>query len=346
MTPIDYSTHPNFNPDAETHQRYGASIGRLGKAFSKELTEKDTSSLIAEAKDILSEVTPERIRDRYGLGSKYSLSKEFEIEVFACNSAAIARIHEQQGRVDEAKDFLIGQYEKAQAAGFDRASEFLQNRIDSRSFMPMRRHIDEAYLRQIGYDHLDRVLLCVGDCQTVIHAEKLRDSLELPGINIASYQHALGSLIQSPLADLFFPAGYLFFDNSFGDFLIMHKCSEEGRQKEFDRMHGIVNWLKTRPSLRKSVFVTHVFCGVDNAVKAHGVDLDKALAATTTYCDQIADILSAAPNVELINFQEVCPFTRDKSVFRDNPDDTNLLHFNFDIMDQVSERIADCFRDL
>ena len=177
-------------------------------------------------------------------------------------------------------------------------------------------------------------------------AEKLRDSLELPGINIASYQHALGSLIQSPLATLFNPVGYLFFVNSFADFLIMHKCTPEGRQKEFERMHNIVNWLKTQPTIEKSVFVTHVYCGVDNAVKNHGTPLDEALAATTTYCDEIAEILSGAPNVELINFQEICPFTRDKSVFRDNPDDTNLLHFQFEVMDGVSERIADCFKSL
>lgn len=346
MTTIDYTAHPHFNPDAETTQRYNRAIMRLGAAFAKELTDQSRASLLAEAKADLAAVTPDHIRERYGLGSGYSLSKEFDCEVYACNSAATARILEQQGRATEAAEFLAGQYRQAQDAGFGRASEFLQNRIDSRSFMPMRRHIDAAYLHRIGYDHLDQVLLCVGDCQTIIQAEKLRDSLPLPGINIAGYQHALGSLQQSPLATLFSPVGYLFFVNSFADFLILHRGTDEGRQKEFDRMHAIVNWLKTRPTIRKSVFVTHVFCGVDNAVKAHGVPLDTALAATTAYCDQIAEILAGAPHVELINFQEICPFTRDKSVFRDKPDDANLLHFRFDIMDRVSERITACFKHL
>jgi hypothetical protein len=30
----------------------------------------------------------------------------------------------------------------------------------------------------------------------------------------------------------------------------------------------------------------------------------------------------------------------DRSVFRDKPDSRNLLHFRFDIMDRVSERVV------
>lgn len=333
---VDYARHPHFRLDNPYYPDYGAAIGRLGAAFSKEVAAKEP--LLAEARAALARYTPYGCREAFGLGAGFSLAKEFYCDVVCANAGVVARLLEQRGEVAEAKAFLQGLYAEMADAGFSREREFFPNRLDSRTFMPMRRHIDRAYLAAIGYRHLDRVLLCVGDCQTMITAEKVRHALPLPGIDIAAYQHGLGSLIASPLEALFRPAGYFYFVNAAADYGLFARDTSQ-RTARLDAMRDIVAWLKARPP-RVAVFVTHVFFGIDNAMQHHGVPEANALDAVSRFSDEVAAILATAPNARLINFQEICPFTRDRSVFRDPPESRNLLHFRFDIMDRVAERVA------
>jgi hypothetical protein len=333
---IDYARHPHFRLDNPYHKDYGEAIGRLSAAFSKDV--EDKAPLLAQARQVLERYTPRGCREVFGLGAGFSLAKEFYCDVVCSNAAVVARLLEQRDEAAEAKAFLQELYADMAAAGFSRDREFFMNRLDSRTFMPMRRHIDRAYLEAIGYRHLDRVLLCVGDCQTMITAEKVRHALPLPGVDIAAYQHGLGSLTASPLGDLFHPAGYLYFVNAAADYGLFARDSGQ-RAARLDAMREIVAWLRPRQP-RVAVFVTHVFFGVDNAMQYNGVPEANALDAVSRFSDEVAAILGEAPHARLINFQDICPFTRDRSVFRDPPESRNLLHFRFDIMERVAERVA------
>ena len=339
---MDYTTHPNFNPDAELTAAYEGAIQRMQAAFAKD--DADKAPVVEQARRAIEQFSPARCRERFGLGSGFSLAKEFFVEVFATSAASVARIHEQAGRVDEAKAFLLGLYQQAFDAGFTREREFLPNRIDSRTFMPMRRHIDRAYLQAAGYRHPEHALLCVGDCQTLIQAEMVRQAIPLKGIDIAAYQHALGSLIDSPLGDLFKPAGYFFFVNVGTDFALLGKRAE-AREQFLDIPRKIVAWLKVKQP-KVSVFVTHVYFGVDNAVKYLNVPREVAMEAVGAFSDDVAAILAEAPNARLINFQELCPFTLDRAVFRDKPEQPALLHFQFDIMERVAGKVTAALQGL
>ncbi len=341
-TDHDYANDAMFHPDAELKAIYEASIQRLQRAFKKDLPDKEP--VLDEAREELTRFTPAAFAEKFGLGSNYSLVKEFHYETLCANASAVARILVEREQVDEAKAFCFDLYDRAVAAGFTRDSEFLCNRIDSRTFVPMRRHIDRAYLERIGYRHLDNVLLCVGDCQTVIMAEMIRDRLALPGVDIASYQHALGSLIDSPLEDLFRPAGYLFFVNCAADYALLGQTPDT-RETYLDIPRKIVAWLKDKQP-RVSTFVTHVYFGADNAIEQVGSAPEAVEDAVGPFSDEVAEILAEAPNAHLINFQEICPFTRDKSVFRDDPDAGFMLHFDFPIMDAVGARVVESFRPL
>jgi len=342
IEPTDYRTHPDFNPDAELTAAYEAAIQSLQAAFAKDSPDK--TPLLERARQTVAQFSPERCRQRFGLGSGFSLAKEFFVETFATSAAAVARIHEQAGRAEDAKLFLLELYRKAFAAGFTRDREFLANRIDSRTFMPMRRHVNAEYLRAAGYRHPDRALLCVGDCQTLIEAEMIRQALPLRGIDIAAYQHSLGSLIDSPLEGLFNPVGYFFFVNCAADYALIGK-SFAAREKFLDIPRRIVEWLKVRQP-RISVFVTHVYFGVDNAVEFCGTPRNVAMDAVGGFSDAVAAILAQAPNVTLVNFQQLCPFTLDKAVFRDQPEQPAMLHFQFEVMDRVAEKVVEAMKRL
>ncbi len=342
MTALDYATHPNFNPTPEVTQRYNATIRRIGEAFRKDGGDK--APLLAAAYADMQEFTPRRCRELFALGSKYSLAKEFFYETIAANAAVITRLLEQQGQVEQAKAFMIDLYRTAFDEGFTRGREFLVNRLDSRTFMPLRKHIDAEYLAAIGYTRPDNILLCVGDCQTVIHAEKVRDALPLRGIDIASYQHELGSLLDSPLEHLLHPVGYLYSTKLAADYALLGK-SFDAREKFLQIARDIVAFLH-RKGTRRSVFVTHVFFGVDNAVKHVGTPRDVCMDAVTRFSDDVAAILATAPGARLIHFQEICPFTPGTEAFRDDPDSAFMLHFRFDIMDAVHARIAEALDGL
>ena len=338
----DYASDPMFHPDAELKATYDAAIQRLQRAFKKDLPDKEP--VLTEAREELARFTPARFAEAFGLGSNYSLVKEFHFEIMCANASAIARILVERDQADQARAFCLDLYDQAVAAGFTRETEFLCNRIDSRTFVPMRKHIDREYLQRVGYDHLDNVLLCVGDCQTVIMAEMVRDHLALPGIDIASYQHALGSLVDSPLEGLFQPAGYLFFVNCAADYALLGKTTDT-REKYLDIARNIVAWLKQKQP-RVSTFVTHVYFGADNAIAQVGSSPEAVEDAVGPFSDEVADILSEAPNANLINFQDICPLTRAKSVFRDDADAAFMLHFDFPIMDAVGAKVIDSFRPL
>ncbi|OPZ29663.1 MAG: hypothetical protein BWZ02_00947 [Lentisphaerae bacterium ADurb.BinA184] len=325
-----------FRDDNPYQPAFSEAIHRLSAAFAKD--DGDKAPLMDEARAVLRDFTPAGCRTVFGLGSRYSLAKEFYYETICCNAAVVARLLEQGGRAGEAKAFLLKLYHEIGAAGFPRAREFFANRLDSRTFMPLRRHIDADYLRAVGIEHPDRVLLCVGDCQTMITAEMVRDRLALPGIDIASYQHGLGSLIASPLETLLQPAGYLYFVNAAANYGIFAKDDSQ-REANLESMREIVRWLQGRAP-RRSVFVTHVFFGVENAVEKQGVPRAVAMDAVTAFSDEVAEILSQAPNARLIDFRRLCPFTLDRRVFRDNPTSHNLLHFRFETMAKVADAVA------
>lgn len=338
---MDYSTHPDFQLNNPYHTHYGPAIGRLGAAFA---ADSDKDKLLAEAYAALKEFTPAGCKAAFGLGSGYSLAKEFYCDIMCTNAAVVARILEQRGEAAQARDFLFELYARIAAAGFTREHEFFLNRLDSRTFMPMRRHIDRAYLEGIGYTHLDNILLCVGDCQTMITSEKVRDTLPLNGIDIAAYQHGLGSLTSSPLAQHFRPVAYYNFVNAAADYGLFAKDGSQ-REGQLNNVRERVAWLKTQQP-KMCVFVTHVFYGVENAIQNNKVPRENAMEACFGFSDEVAAILAEAPNARLINFQEICPFTLDRSVFRDKPTDHNLLHFRFDIMQRVNERLSAVLSEL
>jgi hypothetical protein len=336
----DYKTHPDFNPSREVCERYYATIHRIGEAFKDGAGDKE--SQLAAAYADLREFTPGRCRDSFGLGSNYSLAKEFFHETIAANAAIITRILTQRGDVSGARTFMLELYAKTFDAGFSRGREFLANRLDSRTFMPMRKHIDREYLGAIGYTHPDNILLCVGDCQTVILAEMLRDTLPLPGMDIASYQHEPGSLIGSPLDGVMGIGGFLMFCKLGNDYAILGK-RRETREIHLQTARDLVDWLSHKQP-KRCVFVTHVFFGVDNAVRHLGLPREVCMDAVTDFSDELAVILAGAPGAHLINFQEICPFDPGPGCFRDAPDTPWMLHFRFDIMDAVSRRIVEAFQ--
>jgi len=335
-----YKTNPNFNPSPAVLERYFATIQRIGEAFKPDSGDKERQ--LAAACADLREFTPERCVDTFGLGSKYSLAKEFFYETIAANAAIITRILTQRGDVSGARTFMLELYARTFEAGFSRGREFLANRLDSRTFMPMRKHIDREYLAAVGYTHPDNILLCVGDCQTVILAEMLRDTLPLPGMDIASYQHEPGSLIGSPLDGVMGIGGFLMFCKLGNDYAILGK-RRETREIYLQTARDLVAWLRHKRA-KRCVFVTHVFFGVDNAVRHMGLPRDVCMDAVTDFSDELADILAGAPGAHLINFQEICPFDPGPDCFRDDPDTPCMLHFRFDIMDAVSRRIVEAFQ--
>ncbi len=337
--PENYPLVSAVDPGPEMTREYEQTIQRIGKTFAKDGKPKD--DLVEEARKALERYTPEDCLERFGLGSGYSLAKEFYYETIGANAAVIVRVLETSGKPDEAKAFMIDLYERAFAVGFTRDKEGMVNRFDSRTFMPLRRHIDMDYLRAIGYAHPESAFLCVGDCQTVLIAEKVRDTLPLPGIDIASYQHSIQSLQASPLADLFNPAGYLFFVNAAADRIFL----TDGRDAVLERMRGIVEFLQARKP-QMSIFVTHVFFGMDNAERVFGAKREDIEDAVGPFSDEVAAVLSQAPNAKPINFQEICPLVPDLSPFRDKPDGGVILHFRFDIMDKVAERVCAYAKDL
>ncbi len=336
----DYENHPHFNPTREVSERYFATIRRIGEAFSADSGHRDP--YLAAAKADLCEFTPERCRETFGLGSRYSLAKEYYYETIAANAAIVTRLLEQKGEAQAAIEFMIALYDRVFAAGFTRQHEFLANRLDSRTFMPLRKYIDANYLRAIGYRHPDNCLLCVGDCQTVIQAEMLRDALPLPGMDIASYQHEPGSLIGSPLDDQLQPGGFLMFCKLAADYALLGKC-HQARETYLDIARDVVAWLQRKQPCR-SIFVTHVFFGVDNAVRLAGAQRAVCLDAVTDFSDEVATIFGQAPGAHLINFQQICPFDPGPACFRDPPDAGYMLHFRFDIMDAVSRHVVDAAR--
>lgn len=342
MTRTDYATHPNFQLENPYHGEYGPAIGRLNAAFQPD-TDKD--QLLREAHGILARYTPAQCREVFGLGTDFSLAKEFYYDVVCANAGAVARILEQRGQVAEARQFLLDLYGSIAAAGFTRDKDFFMNRLDSRTFMPMRRHLDRDYLKAIGYRHLNNILLCAGDCQTMLLSEKTRHALPLKGIDIAAYQHGIGSLITSPLEALFKPAGYFFFVNAAANQGLFPNDPAQRRLAGLEEMRKLVAWLQQKQP-RLCVFVTHVFFGVDNAVTYNKVPREVAMDAVGPYSDEVAAILGTAPNARLINFRECCPFSPGTEPFRDIPTHPNLLHFRFDIMDALAARVAEALRPL
>ncbi len=338
--PTDYATHPWYNPKEVLGGHYGEAVQRLQQAFVSEGTDPD--QLLRESEQMLTSYTPTGCNEQFGPGSGYSLAKEFYCDVIAMNAGVRARVLEKRGDIEQAKSFLLELYDACQANGLGRSAEFLCNRIDSRTFMPMRRHIDAAYLETIGYQHPERALMCPGDCQTIIVSEKIRDNLSLPEIDIAAYQHSLGSLIESPLGDLFNPEAYVFFCNAAADYALFGAWPGK-REQVLAEMQKITDWLKLKRP-RVAVFVTHVFFGIDKAIESAGTPEDAAMDSATDFANEVAAILSEAPNARLINFQEICPLVRDTTPFRDEPDSAAQLHFRFDIMDQVMERVLAALR--
>lgn len=314
-------------------EHYNQAIRRLSQAFSKELDAPE--SLLAEARAELDSFTAADCASVFGLGTPFSLAKEFYMDVICANAGAVARLLEKAGRAGEAKDFLFALYDAIRAAGFARGSDFLPNRLDSRTFMPMRRHVDEAYLHRVGFEHPDRVLLCVGDCQTMQLAERIRHGLPLRGIDMAAYQHGLGSLTSSPLGELLEPVGFVFFVNAAANYGVFTVPDYAVRRAEvLDETRALVDWLNShRPCT--SLFVTHVPFGVDNAVEQSGVPREVAMDAVTTFSDEIADILATAPSPALLRFTDYCPFSTGTEAFRDDPDHPAQLHIRLDIMEQI-----------
>ena len=333
---IKYQDHPDFQEKNPYTDEYGRCIGRLNAVFAKD--DKPKAPLMAEAREILKTFTPRGCRERFGLGSGYSLAKEFYYDIVGGNAAAVARVLEQVERAEEARSFLFEIYAQILGEGFDRDTEFFANRLDSRTFMPMRRHIDREYLDRIGFRHPDNVLLSVGDCQTMLTSEKIRDQTLLQGMEIASYQHSLGSLIESPLEQLFKPGAFYWFVNAAANYGIFARDNSQ-RQVQLDSIRQLVDWLKRRQP-RLSLFVTHVYFGIENAIQHNKVPREVAMDAVTTYSDEVAAILAQAPGARLVNFQEICPMTGGTEMFRDDPKRPNLLHFKFDVMERVTKKVT------
>jgi len=323
---------------------YSRGIHRMTAVFdkSKELSQKEP--LLAEAREALSKFTYGGLKKHFAVNSPYSLEKEFYADIISSNAAAVVRMLALKGQEDAAKSFLKDMYHKASAEGFTRDRSFIPNRLDSRILMPMRNMIDGGFLKEIGFQHLDNALLCLGDCQTIQLAERLRDSLPLRGIDFMAYQHNLGSLVESGLADLFQLAGFFHFVNAAADYSIW-AGGESHREQHLKEMRSMVEWLH-KTKVRRSVFVTHVFFGVDNAVQYNKVVRATAIDAVTKFSDEVAAILSQAPNARLINFQEICPLTFGSEAFRDNPSGSALLHFRFEIMEKVAKQVAGAFSKL
>jgi len=319
---------------------YNNSVNRLTAAFDKKI--KDKKSMVKDARETLSKFTYSKMRKCFNPHSPFLLEKEFFSDIIACNAAVITRILCLAGKADEAMEQLKDFYRQAYMAGFTRDRSFVLNRLDSRTFMPLRRSITRRYLEEIGFNHLDRILLCTGDCQTMQTAERIRYRLDLKGMDVLAYQHRLGSLAESGLAGCFQPVAYFFFVNAAADYALLPDTT---RRSMLDSMQYIVDWLHTT-RVKKSIFVTHVYFGVDNVVRFKRVKRSTAIDAVTRYSDDVAAILSRAPNAHLIDFRDIAPLSHGTEAFRDAPDYPVPLHIRFDIMDCVSERIAEALAGL
>lgn len=332
----NYAFDSKIKPDQELSEAYGAGIQTLNEAFNKESPDKEAT--LATALEQISRYTPAGCAERFEMGSGYSLAKEFYCDVLAANAGAAVRILSARGDTDAARDLMLDIYRDCAANGFDRRTEFLCNRIDSRTFMPMRRDIDAAYLEAVGFDAPQRSMMCVGDCQTIALAENLRSSLSLDGMNFLAYQHDLGSLLESPLGNHFKPDAYFHFCCTAANYALFGTWPGK-REAILDETRTLTDWLK-QESPRLCVFVTHVFFGIDAAIAGANTPEDAAIDSATEFSDEVAEILSDAPNARLINFQDICPFTRDNSPFRDDEDLGVQLHFRFDLMDEVHKRVV------
>jgi len=339
---IDFGSHPHYREDNPCAADYGNAIGRL--QWTPREADRDEETVLGEARAMLARYTFRNCRETFGRGAPFSLMKEMYCDVLACNAAVIARSLLRHAGDDAAVSFLTNLYAEGAREGFDRDHEFLLNRLDSRTFVPLRRLIAAAYLRRAGFSRLDNVLLCVGDCQTMQLAEWVRYLLPLNGLDMFAYQHSLRTLVTSGLADLIRPAGYFFFVNTgiqYGGL----KDAEGKRDQLLDELRYIVDWLQQqRPAM--SVFVTHAFCGIDQAVKLGGIPRERAIDAATTFADDAAAILARAPGARLVKLTDVCPFCLDASPFRDRTTGPLIQHYHFPIMARVAKLVARELRDL
>ncbi len=342
MLAIDFETDPQYQEQNPCSVAYAEAVQRL--QWTPRDAQRTEAQIVAEAREMLDQYTFRGCRERFGLGSPYSLMKEMYCDVIACNAAVVARSLLRNDGDAAAASFLMALYEEALAQGFHRDREFLANRIDSRSFVPMRRLIDAAYLRQAGFTRPDNVLLCVGDCQTMQIAEWLRYLLPLDGIDVFAYQHNLRTLVSSGLSELLRPAGYFFFVNTgikYGGL----KDAEGCREQMLDDLRFIVEWLAVQKP-KRSVFVTHAFCAVDHAIQVEGVPQERAEDALGAFADEAAQIVSRAPGARLVKLTDVCPPCRDTSPFRDDPATRLIQHYRFPIMAVIAKRVADALSDL
>jgi len=339
---IDFDKHPHYQEDNPYGAHYGQAIGRL--QWTARDSDKDEDTILGEARDMLAQYTFKGCRDVFGLGAPFSLMKEMYGDVLACNAAVVARILLRRDGDAEALSFLMNLYEEGAREGFDRDHEFLLNRLDSRTLVPMRRLVDAAYLRRAGFTRPDRVLLAIGDCQTIQLAEWTRYLLPLPGLDMFSYQHNLRSFVTSGLAELIRPVGFFFFVNTSIQYGAL-SWMEGKRDELLDELRFIVDWLKEqRP--QRCVFVTHVFFGMDQAINVGKVPRERAEDAVTGFADECAAILAKAPGARLVKLTDVCPLRRDTAPFRDNPAGALIQHYKFNTMARLAERIAHELEDL
>lgn len=334
---IDFKTHPDFIQDNSFETDYVTAINHLGFAFDK--TRTDLNEQLKSVEKELEKFDFKLYNHEFQKGGSYSLRKEFFYDVIACNIAAKARILCRQNKDYEAREFVLSEYQRAFKAGLCRGEDFFINRLDSRTLMPMRRIIDESYLDAIGLKDRTDIFLCTGDCQTMMTAEMVHDRTPNRPFKFFTYQHRLGSLIDSGLDRFFQVCGYMFFVNITTDYIFFAK-SVEDRQTYLDLAHVITDWLK-KQSPEASIFVTGVYPGLDRAMRTFKHDRSLMEDAIGPFTDEVNEILSQAPNSKLIDFRKISPLTWGGAPFRDRPDGKNFLHFNFDIMNKVADKVSD-----
>ncbi len=329
---IDYDTHPHFQRDQPFGADYGSTIVRLQQAFNKDIEDKE--SLLKEARAAMEKYTLEGLKKEFGLKSHYSLAKELYTDCIFCNAGAVARILTTTNREKEAVDFIFGLYDQLRELGFNRGFSFLPNRLDSRTFMPMRRLMDESYMDKIGFTKRDRIFLAVGDCQTMLLAEKIRDQASLPSFDIIAYQHNLGSMVGSGLTKLFKTKGYFHFVNAAANYAIFPGANKERRDSVLAEMQYLVDYVNEQ-DVDIAVFVTHVFFGAAQSVKCNKTRWEDVMDSLSVFSDEVAAILSKAKNARCINLRDVCPLVIDNGPFRDGEDGINQLHFKFHYYDKI-----------
>ncbi|MGE5557193.1 MAG: amino acid adenylation domain-containing protein [Bacillota bacterium] len=337
--PVDYGTHPHYQSINPFLDDYLVTQQRHMLYFKKDKSERD-SSIIGEAEAVFENYSLDKYKEEFGVGSPFSPMKSLFYEIWALNAAIICDILSNQGRASEAMEFLGHLYKDCLAAGLSRDKDFMLYRLDFYALSVMSPYIDAPFLHATGRQNLDHIILGLGgDCHMVEVMEEV-------------WKH----FPRQTRTNMFLTDGAPGFFNGYSSLLqidcvfsldiapFIYAKGVDTRENLKKTMRDSVAWLRMK-NPRLSMFLTHMFFGMESMMRLTGTPKEICLDAYTDFSDELAEIFVTAPNARLLNFQkDICPLVYDHSVFRD-PEPVAQIHFKFEYYEKIARWVLKTMKE-